>query len=85
MQQYSVCPGCGRLVRTGYPFLHQSGRTAMVFCLASCFVTWHREQQWRRHHTPTNPVYGERQAALPAGASDDRWPRRPAPADTVHT
>jgi hypothetical protein len=30
MQQFSVCPGCGRLVGTRYPFMHQSGRTAMV-------------------------------------------------------
>ena len=84
MQQYSVCPGCGRLIRTRYPFMRQSGRTVMEFCLASCFVTWDREQQWRQQQTSMNSVSGERQATLSARAFDNRWQMRPPPAAALH-
>ena len=84
MQHSDVCPGCGRSVGTQYPFMHQSGRTVTVFCLASCFVTWHREQTWRQHQTSMNPVHLGRQTTLSARASDDRWRMRPAQTEAVH-
>jgi hypothetical protein len=84
MQHYSVCPGCGRLIRTRYPFMHQSGRTAMVFCLASCFVSWHREQTWRQQQSAGNSGFAERQATVPARAPAERWQIRPAPSEAPH-
>ena len=86
MQQYSVCPGCGRLIRTRYPFMQQisSGRTATVFCLASCFVAWHREQEWRQQQSAGNSGFAERQATVPARAPADRWQIRPAPSEALH-
>ena len=64
MQHSSVCPGCGRSVGTRYAFMHQSGRTVTVFCLASCFVRWHREQKWThygfRMRTASGRVVGTR-------------------------
>ncbi len=84
MQQFSVCPGCGRLIRTRYPFMRQSGRTVMEFCLASCFVTWDREHKWRQHQTSVNSVSGERQATLSARAFDDRWQMRTPQTEPVH-
>jgi hypothetical protein len=71
MQHSDVCPGCGRSVGTQYAFMHQSGRTVTVFCLASCFVRWHREQKWRQHHTMDSGCV-PRQAALSVRAFDDR-------------
>jgi hypothetical protein len=83
MQHCSVCPGCGRLITTQYAFMHQSGRSVMVFCLASCFVRWHREQQWRRHQTAVSSAAAGRQAAVSARGFDERWPMRPSPAETT--
>jgi hypothetical protein len=74
MQHCSVCPGCGRLITTQYAFMHQSGRSVMVFCLASCFVRWRREQQWRQHHTATSSAGTGQQAAASPRGFDERWP-----------
>jgi hypothetical protein len=83
MQEFSVCPGCGRLISTRYPFMHRSGRTAMVFCLASCFVRWDREQRWRQHETAVSSAAAGRQAVASARGFDERWPIRPSPAETT--
>jgi hypothetical protein len=77
MQQCSVCPGCGRLITTQYAFMHQSRRSVMVFCLASCFVRWHREQQWQQQQTAMRSAAAGRQAAGSARGFDERW-RMPA-------
>jgi hypothetical protein len=81
MQEFSVCPGCGRLVSTRYPFMHRAGRSVVVFCLASCFVRWHREQRWRQHETAMRSEAARPQAAASARGFDERWPVRPPPAE----
>ena len=83
MQQSSVCPGCGRSVCSRYPFMHQSGRTVMVFCLASCFVRWHRERKWRQHQSSAASTCVPLQATLPARAFDDRGQMHPAQTGTL--
>ena len=71
MQQLSLCPGCARPVSTRYPFMHRAGYSVRAFCVASCFVKWDREQQWRQHQIAMN-------------AADDRPPLAPAPSDARH-
>ena len=83
MQHSDVCPGCGRSVSTQYAFMHQSGRTVTVFCLASCFVRWHREQKWRQDQSSMASTCGPRQATLPARAFDDRGQMHPAQTGTL--
>jgi hypothetical protein len=80
MQQFSVCPGCGRLVSTRYPFTHHSGKNPMVFCLASCFVRWDREQRWRQHQTAMDSSRAPRQGTVPPRAFDGQGEMHPAQA-----
>ena len=77
MPQSSACPGCGRLVCTQYPFVHQSGRTVRVFCLASCFVRWEREQRWKQHQTSLGSRCVPREPTLSARAVDGHGQMHP--------
>lgn len=72
MQHYSVCPGCGRLVSTRYPFVHRAGRTTIEFCLASCFVKWQREQQWRQQHAAARSLRPAPEATVAAHVAATR-------------
>jgi hypothetical protein len=70
MQQHDLCLGCGRPVTTRYPFLHRAGYSVRAFCLASCFVRWDREQQWRQHQIAVDAL--DKRAAMPPGPGANR-------------
>jgi hypothetical protein len=75
MQQHDLCPGCGRPVTTRYPFMHRAGYSVRAFCLASCFVRWDREQQWRQHQIAIDALDqrgADKRAAMPPGPSANR-------------